>query len=266
MQDFSLMTEQNETSTESRINDENNLIPDNTIAIVAEGEEFNYIASEIVQPFKGELKRDWFIRHAYFCLPLVIGNQYGFGLKSYYDFEAIWDGGDAPNATKVTINYKDGEEPNKQMINSHFGMGVITVQNRFHFRTPLGINLITLNPPNYFIPNVQNMTGVIETDNLRRDFTFNLKITSPNVKVTIKKGDFIAAFLPIPRFTVENYELKLAKDLFSRDVIHNEIQMGRKFGIERSTVDIHKPHHNGRRYFNGLDVDDNEFHQHQKRL
>jgi hypothetical protein len=42
--------------------------------------------------------------------------------------------------------------------------------------------------------------------------------------------------------------------------------MGQKFGIERSTTDREKPHSNGRRYFNGVDADNNEFYKHQKRL
>ena len=54
-------------------------------------------------------------------------------------------------------------------------MGVVTIQNRFTFRTPPDVNLMTINPPNYWIDGIQHMTGVIETDNLRRDFTFNLK-------------------------------------------------------------------------------------------
>jgi hypothetical protein len=259
------MTQDIETATESRINDNNNLIPPNTILVIPENESFNEIVNEVMHPLKGELKRDWFVKHAYFCLPLVIGNQYGFALKSCYDFEATWNGGDSPGDTSVIVHYGH-ERQGKQIISSHFGMGVITVQNRFHFRTPLGINLITLNAPNHFISNLQNMSGVIETDNLRRDFTFNLKITEPNVKITVKKGDFIGAILPVPRFTVENYELKLASELFSPELINNEIKMGQKFGVERSTVDINKPHGNGRRYFNGIDMDNNKFHEHQKRL
>jgi len=258
------MTKQEQTVIESRINDENNLVPDKTIVVVTEHETLDGSVEQIVHPLKGDIKRDWFIKHAYFCLPLVIGNQYGFAIKSLYDFEATWNGGDSPSDTKVKIDY--GNVSPHQIISSHFGMGVITVQNRFHFRTPLGINLVTINPPNYFIPNFQNMTGVVETDNLRRDFTFNLKITSPDVNVTVKKGQIISCMLPIPRFTVENYEIKMASELFSEEVIRNERNMGKKFGVERSTVDTSKPHGNGRRYFNGIDMDDNKFYQHQKRL
>ena len=37
---------------------------------------------------------------------------------------------------------------------------------------------------------------MVEADNLRRDFTFNLKIVKPEVEVSVKKGDLISAILP----------------------------------------------------------------------
>jgi len=246
--------------TESKINDESNLVPQNTILAVTEDPGFNHLVDKIVEPLTGHVKRDWFVKHAYYCLPLTVGNQYGFAIKSLYDFTAVWNGGDSPADLTVTVNNARGE----QIISSHFGMGVITIQNRFHFRTPLGINLITLNPPNMFIPHLQNMTGVIETDNLRRDFTFNLKVTTPNIEIAVKAGDIVAAILPVPRFSVENYKIALADDLMPTEVLANERQAGLDFAKERSEDDIHKPRGNGRRYFDGVDIYDNEFHQHQK--
>lgn len=249
---------------ESKINDENNLVPENTILVVTESDEFNSLAEQLIQPMQGQVKRDWFVKHAYYCLPLTIGNQYGFAIRSMYDFTAIWNGGDSPADLIVTVD--NSKNPNKQMISSHFGMGIITVQNRFHFRTPLGINLITMNPPNTFIPNLQNMTGVIETDNLRRDFTLNLKVTAPNVLVSVKAGDLIGCILPVPRFTVESYNIKMAKDIITQEVIDSERAAGIAFAVERSGPDKMKPYNNGRRYANGVDIYDNEFYKHQKNM
>jgi hypothetical protein len=249
---------------ESKINDNNNLVPENTILVVTESDEFDQLALDIIQPMKGQVKRDWFIKHAYYCLPLTIGNQYGFAIRSMYDFTAIWNGGNSP--LDLIINVDNKNNPNKQTISSHFGMGVITIQNRFHFRTPLGINLITLNPPNTFIPNLQNMTGVIETDNLRRDFTLNLKVTSPNVLVSVKAGDLIGCVLPVPRFSVENYDFKVAKEVLPQAVIDAERAAGHAFAVERSGPDRSKPNGNGRRYANGVDIYNNEFYQHQKNM
>jgi hypothetical protein len=249
-----------QTPIKSKINDEHNPVPENTILVVTEDPGFDHLVDKLIEPLAGKPKRDWFVKHAYFCLPLTVGNQYGFAIKSAYNFTAEWNGGATPADLKVTVD----EPGSDQMIFSHFGMGVITIQNRFHFRTPLGINLITLNPPNMFIPHLQNLTGVVETDNLRRDFTFNLKVTTPGVKISVKAGDMIAAILPIPRFSVENYKIIQASAVMPQDVINNERSAGARFAVERSTVDIHKPNRNGRRYSKGVDIYDNPFYQHQK--
>lgn len=253
-----------EINTLSRINDTDHLVPENTILIVTEHDEYNLTVHEIMHNLKGEIKRDWFVKHAYYCLPLTIGNQYGFVIRSLYDFTATWNGG--PDSNDVHVSVIQNELEGHQNISSHFGMGTITVQNRFHFRTPLGVNLLTMNPPNYFIPNLQNMTGVIEADNLRRDFTFNLRITSPNVEVKVKRGDWLAAIIPVPRFTVENYEIKLAHEVIDFQTIENERTAGKNFGRERVQLDPQKPNGNGRRYANGIDIYNNHFYKHQKNL
>lgn len=247
---------------ESKINDNNHLIQENTILVVTEHPSFNHLIEKIVEPMAGKIKRDWFVKHAYYCLPLLIGNQYGFAIKSLYNFTIEWNGGQNPKDLIVIVEDATGN----QIISSHFGMGVVTVQNRFHFRTPLGVNLITLNPPNMFIPHLQNMTGVIETDNLRRDFTFNLKVTTPNIKISIKAGDIIASILPVPRFSVENYKIAIADDVMPLEVVESERIAGKAFGDERNGPDTAKPNGNGRRYFHGVDIYENEFYKHQKNI
>jgi hypothetical protein len=254
------------TAIESKINDSEHIIPDNKIAIVTESDEYQASVFEIVESFKGMIKRDWFINHAYHCLPLVIGNQYGFAIKSLYDFTAEWNGCQAPQDLKVEVFNESSPFIGHQFISSHFGMGIITIQNRFHFRTPPGVNLMTINPPNMFTPGLCNMTGVVETDNLRRDFTFNLKVTTPNTKISVKKGDIISAFIPIQRYFVDKFDMVLANELFSDEVISAERDMGQKFGKERQFEDINKLNGNGRRYMNGEDADGNQFPDHQRRI
>jgi len=258
------MIDQDKTCSEFKINDDNNLVPENTIVIVTEDESWDSSVNDIILPLKGQTKRDWFIKHAYFCLPLLIGNQYGFAIRSYYDFEAEWNGGDHSSDLIVKVDMADNL--NTQVISSHFGMGLVTIQNRFNFRTPKGVNLMTMDPPNVINPYLRNMTAVVETDNLRRDFTFNIKLTVPNVKVKVKKGDIISCILPIPRFYVDNYSIKMAKDVFSKDVIDKERDHGRRLGEERLGPDQLKPNGNGRRYFDGIDIEGNAFYKHQKNM
>lgn len=240
-------------------------VPNNTIIAISDHAEFSKSINRIVEPLKGKLKREWFVNHAYFCLPLTIGNQYGFAIKSLKKFRVTWNGGDQPADTAVEI-LEESDIPMAQTVSSHFGMGVITIQNRFTFRTPPGVNLMTINPPNCWIDGIHHMTGVIETDNLRRDFTFNLKITRKNHPVVVEKDEYIGCILPIPRYFVDSFQLKAANEVLSTTQIQEEQEVARKFGIERSQVDIHKPHGNGRRYFNGEDIDGTLFPDHQKKV
>ena len=243
-------------------------VPENTIACIPFSRQFRDKIHDVFEPLQRRVKRDWFIKHAYFCLPLTIGNQYGFVLKSLYDFYVVWNGKVEPNA--VTIRIRDeqyyGQHAALQSIKSHFGMGTITIQSGFALRTPPGINLMTGNPPNYFIDGLAHMTGVIETDNLRRDFTFNLKITRPHHKIYVKKGDWIGYFIPYPRHFIDEFECKDAYDLFTEEQIREEKQCMKDFGNERSTEDVHKPNGNGRRYWKGEDVYGNKFADHQRSL
>jgi len=246
------------------------LVQKDHIALISHTPNFqkDEIVNSLFYSLKGEATRDWFIKHAYFCLPLVMGNQHGFVLKSIHDVEVEWNGGERPE--DVSVEYLDKDFYNNhialQSIKSHFGMGTVTVQTTFQLRTPTGINLMTINPPNYYIDGIYHMTGVIETDNLRRDFTFNLKITRPNFKIKIKKGDIVGCVIPYPRHFIDNFKLVNALNILTPEQVEAERKCGDDFGKERATKDVNLPSRNGRRYFRGEDVYGNKFDDHQKRL
>lgn len=244
-------------------------VPDNMIAAVPYDEFYRGRQDEVYLNLRGRNKRDWFSRHAYFCLPLVIGNQYGFAMRSLWRATFLWNGGPDPADTTVTLhNTEDAARHGSlQTMVSNFGLGIVTVQAAFALRTPPGINLMTLQPPNFFIDGLQNMTGVIEADNLRRDFTFNLKLTRANFPVEIGVGDVIAGVLPIPRGFVERYDMVDACQVFSPEEIAAEQQTARDFGRERVERDPLRPDGVGRRYYAGEDVYGNKFvYPHQIRL
>lgn len=244
------------------INDKGNEVPENTIVIVPHSLDGHGSYKEVLLDLKGNPRREWFNSHFYYCLPLTIGNQYGYVIKSLRDFTATWDGSN----NDAQINFLNNDNEDLQVIKNGFGQGIITIQNRFAFKTPPGINLMTIQPPNWFIPGTAAMTGVIETDQIRRDFTFNLKITVPNIEVSIKKGDAIGAFIPIPRNFVDGFNVKLISDVFNKDEHILELNELVSLGQERQTVDLEKPHQSGRRYFNGLHTDGTRYPDHQKRV
>lgn len=237
-------------------------VPENTILVVPHSLENDGFHTEILKPLKGQSKRDWFNSHFYYCLPLNIGNQYGFVIESLRDFEVEWDGTDA----NPDITFLNNDNEDKQIIQDGFGSGIITVQNRFAIKTPIGINVMTIQPPNMFIPGCIAMTGVIETDQIKRDFTFNIKVTVPNLKITVKKGDALGAFIPIQRHFVDNFEVKLIDDLFSKDVHANEVAESAALSRERNGEDKNKPHQAGRRYFKGVNTDGSTYPDHQRTL
>jgi hypothetical protein len=253
------------------INQGNN-VPDKTVAIFFNktNEDIkmtNERMSKII--YAPDKKRDWFDSHFYRCLPLTIGNRYGFVVTSEYDFAFEWNGGLGRNdihiwCEKEAIELSETVDRVYPHISSHFGHGILTISPPFVLRTPPGINLMTINPPNYVIPNVTHMTGVIETDNIRRNFTFNLKVQMPNIQTFIPKGTPLAAFIPIPRYFADEFELKFAEDIFSKEVVDEELKANFDALEYRENVEPTLKHGVGKHYMVGTDVYGNPFPDHQK--
>jgi hypothetical protein len=246
-----------------------NDVPDKTIAVFTDPFNTSWQYNNKKRLFnlidQSPKKRDWFGPHFYRCLPLTIGNQYGFVIKSEFDFSFIWDGGNDPDSIKLFFN-ESSEELNKKhpRIETHFGSGIITINPPFTLRTPPGVNLMTINPPNYIIPNVTVMTGVVETDNIRRHFTFNLKIQIPNIQVMVPAGTPLAAIIPIPRYYADEFELKYAEDIFDEKTINEEMQADIDTDIYRKEIEPTLPNNVGKHYMQGKDIYGNKFPDHQK--
>jgi hypothetical protein len=210
----------------------------------------------ILKPLAGEKQRDWYDPHFYRCLPMLIGNQYGFALYAEKDFSVIWNGGNKPEDTKITID--EAVSGDIQHIKSHFGYGTITIENRWLMRTPPGVNFMTVQTPNVFKRGVHMMTGVIETDNLRRNFIFNLKITEPNHQIFFQKGEMLASFILLPRYYVDKFSIAYANDIYSREQIDLEFMNCEEHGRLRESPDSPENH-----YRRGVDAFENPFPDHQ---
>ena len=243
------------------INQGNN-VPDKTIAVFQDSIDFNMDSLNTVLG-KMNKKRDWFNKHFYKCLPLTIANEYGFIIKSQFDIDFVWNGENDPQ--DIQFFFKDREKTDKQYprVESHFGSGIITINTPFTLRTPPGINIMTINPPNIVLPNITVMTGVVEADNLRRNFTFNLKIQMPNLRVFIPAGTPLAGFIPIPRYFGDSFEIKKAEDIFDEETILEEMTATFDSGIYRNEIEPKLPNQVGRHYFHGVDVYGNKFPDHQ---
>jgi hypothetical protein len=244
------------------INDPGYEVPDNKILVIPHHIDSLTYFDEIIESLAGSVKREWMNPHAYYCLPLTVGNQYGFIIKSVRDFDIVWDG----SRGNAEITFLNEDNSHKQIIKTGFGDGIITIQNMFALKTPVGINIMTIQPPNHFIPGCFALTGIIECDNIRRDFTFNFKVTVPNIKIEVRKGDPIGAFIPIQRYFVDKFKVESALDYFNRETVANDINESSNLSTERNTVDKEKNHMSGRRYFSGTHTDGSTYLDHQKRV
>lgn len=228
----------------------------------------DYKISDVIEPLIGKPNREWFTYPFSFCLPLSIANQYGFVVKAAHDISLYWTGGQA-NVHVESEGFHSIDSI--QGYFNNFGSGVMSIENHFILRTPPQVNIMVMPAINSFIPDLYPLFGVVEADNLRRSFTFNLKVTVPNKKIYIKKGDWLASFIPIPRYFVENFELKDASKIYKKEVLENERKDIKKLTMERNTRvehggDVGKVNDSGRRYFKGIFADDTPFPDHQKRI
>jgi hypothetical protein len=241
------------------INSEGNYIPDNTLLVISANLSKDNIEriESILQPLVGKGKRDWFTSAFYSCLPLRIGNQYGFIICAEYDFSVLWNGGDKNEDLIVTCNKEDIVA---QQITSHFGNGIFIIDNNFAIRTSPGVNIMTIAPPNFIKRGVYHMSGVVELDNLRRNFVFGIKVTEPNYEITYKKGDPIAAFIPIPRYFVDNFSIEFAHNIFTHEQIELENLIADRINDLKETKNL-----NGC-YFRGEDFWGEPFLDHQKHI
>jgi hypothetical protein len=237
-------------------------VPKNTIVIFEDSydSDLKPVIKKILK--RPDKTRDWFDPHFYKCLPLKIGNQYGFVLSAEFDFSFEWNGENGKDAVTFFVDDDSNNYGKFPAIESHFGHGIITINPPFTLRTPPGVNLMTINPPNYFIPNITAMTGVIETDNLRRNFTFNLKIQMPGIRVFIPAGTPLAAFIPIPRYFSDEFELVFADEVFDKETIEEEDNsaIGETKTRQENDYLTLKPN---RRYMRGIDLYGNKFPDHQ---
>lgn len=234
-------------------------VPDKTIYVLTEDSRFNNLPVELIESLAGQKGREWFTDHFYFCLPITFGNQHGFIVRLLHDVIVRW-GGNKDLDSLIVHLLETTPDHQDQIVSSHFGSGILTIQNRWTYRTPKGVNLMVMQPPNFPVEGIMHMSAVVETDQLRRDFTFNLKVTTANRDLYIPKGTPIGCVLPYPRNFVDNYQILLHP---SGEVFANERKTMQNFADARSNYDQNIP---GLLYMKGVDVYGNKFAEHQKSL
>lgn len=247
------------------------IVPDKTIAAIPlvflnndpdlhEIDLFKYL-----RPLNMTHKRDWFAHQFYRCLPLSIGNMQGFSISLPFSVDIFWNGGNSKQDINISKHQdRDVEDvfANSFDITSHFGYGIVTINTPVLFKTPPGVNLMTIAAPNFPLPGLSPMTGVIETDNLQFTFTFNLKIDFPNMPITIKKDYPVSAVIPIPRYFCDSFELVNAYSIFDKNIIRKELDIYQEYSKKREAV-LSNKEATDLLYLKGLDINNNKFIDHQ---
>jgi hypothetical protein len=247
------------------------VVPEKTIAF------FPVIANDDVEPFNlddvklflkplnVDHKREWFSPNFYRCLPLAIGNMQGFVFSLPYGFDVIWNGGKDPK--DISIRCHNDFEPYKNVNfaypSSEFGSGVLTIHYPITLKTPPNVNLMTISPPNFPVPAMSPMTGVVESDNIRFGFTLNLKIDVPNIVIRVLPDSPLVGIIPIPRYFCDSFELKSAYDVFDIEVIEEEKKVVREHSDVRIKNNLDNERPKDGLYYKGMDVRGNKFKDHQ---
>lgn len=144
--------------------------------------------------------RDWMEaadRFAYRCLPMVVANQHGWVVTNARTFGATWTG--APGLDGIIL---DGEPT---QVSSHFGMGILTWNLPWLFRTTRGWNLLTRGVPNMPKDGALSLEGLVETDWAVATFTHNWKLTRPGLRVQFDADEPIAFLQPVRRGMLEKF-------------------------------------------------------------
>jgi len=247
------------------------VVPDKTIAFFGikpnEGvKEFNVKDIDLfLNPLNTNHKRDWFTSHFYKCLPLSIGNMQGFVFSLPYEINLAWNGGNKPEDLLIQMNEDVNAYEGVNFIYpvSEFGHGILTIHFPLTLKTPPGVNLMTIAPPNFLLPGLTPMTGVVESDNIRFSFTLNIKIDFPNLQYRILKNTPLMCIIPIPRYFCDSFELKNAYDLFDKDIVDEEIMVVQEHGKKRDFDNLKSNYVTDKIYYNGKDVCGNNFKDHQ---
>jgi hypothetical protein len=214
------------------------------------------------------IKRDWMeaapSKFASRCLPLLIANQSGWLLINTETVRLTWDGGGALDSVRVEFD-EDVETP---MVVSHFGLGIVTWQLPYLFRTSPGWNLLVRGPANCPKDGVYALDGVVETDWATATFTMNWQLTRPGLTVTFARGEPYAMVVPQRRGDLERVAPKIRNIGSSGDVAAS-YQRWRDSRDE--FLSRHPDHNQGpdwqRDYFRGREVAGPEHaDEHQTRL
>jgi hypothetical protein len=153
---------------------------------------------------------------------------------------------------------------------SHFGLGVLTWNIPFLFRTPPGYNLLARGPANMPKDGIAALEGVVETDWTVTTFTMNWRFTRAHYAVTFEQDEPIAMIVPVRRGDLERF----VPVIVDPEALPREHALFKRWSEKRRAFlrDVRIPGSSAasagweRDYMLGLDSDGNSFSRHQTKL
>jgi hypothetical protein len=157
-------------------------------------------------------------RHPYRCLPLSMANSTGWEILCPVGFTAEWNGGIQTN--DITLRPDQPHPDFPDFAKSHFSHGVLTFHTGYLFRTPPGLSMWVMGPPNHIKDGIQPLVGLVETDWLPFPFTMNWKFTRPG-RVRFEKGEPIC-FITLAQDKILEDMLVTRRSLESEDALRDQ--------------------------------------------
>lgn len=219
--------------------------------------------------------RDWMSgagNNAKRCLPMVIANQAGWFLLNQHAFTAVWNGDEA--AEGVELEFDGGVKPPNPQVESHFGLGIVTWNVGYLFRTPAGFNLLVRGPANMPKDGISALEGLVETDWSTATFTMNWKLTRPGLPVRFEAGEPFCMVVPQRRGELESFR-PAVRSLKSNGELHESAKAFAESRHEQHVRKFLAEHMPGRQidlrswekhYYKGRRRDGAEAPEHQNRL
>lgn len=141
-------------------------------------------------------------KYAYRCLPMIIGNSYGWEIQSNSEFIVKYDGGTSADAIQI-IKISGSTFPE-----SHFGNGVFTWHTGYLFKTEYPYGLYITGKPNTEASSAIPLTGIVETYWLPFTFTMNWTFTQKGL-FHMKPGDTVCQIFPVDMTLFNNIEAEI---------------------------------------------------------
>ena len=151
------------------------------------------------------VKRDWMDEtwesHAYHCFPISLTNQLGWGISFPEDITFIWDGisDSSPDHVKI-LEGNEYAYSGRANATVSFNTGIM-------FKTEEDTSLLTIPTPNQILDGIMPFTTIISTSFFWGELPCALRVTRPNVEITIKANTSIFSIFPINLEEINNSEI-----------------------------------------------------------